>query len=248
MYIIMTIVFAITFSLYLYVKSKVKGHDFQAANSFRPILHALLFISIELFIPIISFIVIKITYAITNSESVLSGVGITGVGITIALMAMVPSYFPFLSWREKPQSSKSYALYLRSFRSDKGMLKKPMRSIMSLIRCFYPTYAIGNPNETVSLFKRAISIYKTDNDWKNAVSEYKENAKIIILKLDGTDGLLWEVKSIIGHLSKVLLLQKKKNHMNNLLLRLDKMRLLLLIVSPLYQIFHPLYGIKMAHG
>ena len=205
MYIIITIVFAITFSLYLYVKSKVKGHDFQAANTFRPILHALLFISIELFIPIISFIVIKIIYAITNSESVLSG-----VGITIALMVMVPFYFPFLSWREKPQSSSSYALYLRSFRSDKGMQKKPIRSIMSLIRCFYPTYAIGNPNETVSLFKRAISIYKTDNDWKNAVSEYKDNAKIIILNLDGTDGLLWEVKSIIGHLSKVLFIAEEK--------------------------------------
>lgn len=205
MYIIITIVFAITFSLYLYVKSKVKGHDFQAANNFRPILHALLFISIELFIPIFSFIVIKIIYAITNSESVLSG-----VGITIALMAMVPFYFPFLSWREKPQYSRSYALYLRSFRSDKGLLKKPMRSIMSLIRCFYPTYAIGNPNETVSLFKRAISIYKTDTDWKNAVSEYKENAKIIILKLDGTDGLLWEVKSIIEHLSKVLFIAEEK--------------------------------------
>lgn len=205
MYIIITIVFAITFSLYLYVKSKVKGHDFQAANTFRPILHALLFISIELFIPIISFIVIKIIYAITNSESVLSG-----VGLTIALMVMVPFYFPFLSWREKPQSSSSYALYLRSFRSDKGMQKKPIRSIMSLIRCFYPTYAIGNPNETVSLFKRAISIYKTDNDWKNAVSEYKDNAKIIILNLDGTDGLLWEVKSIIGHLSKVLFIAEEK--------------------------------------
>ena len=189
----------------MYVKSKVKGHDFQAANTFRPILHALLFISIELFIPIISFIVIKIIYAITNSESVLSG-----VGITIALMVMVPFYFPFLSWREKPQSSSSYALYLRSFRSDKGMQKKPIRSIMSLIRCFYPTYAIGNPNETVSLFKRAISIYKTDNDWKNAVSEYKDNAKIIILNLDGTDGLLWEVKSIIGHLSKVLFIAEEK--------------------------------------
>lgn len=211
---IIIILFSITVYLYLYVKRKIKGHDFHAANRFRPIFNILLFVSIELFIPILSYFILKILYVISNSESVISG-----LGITIAMMIMVPFYYPFLSWRDKPQNGISYALYLRSFRGEKGTQHSFTRSILSMTRCLYPIYSIGDPNETISLFNRTIKIYKTDNDWKNAVSEYKEKAKIIILKLDGTDGLLWEVKSIMGHLSKILFVVEDKNSYDQFILK-----------------------------
>lgn len=218
MYLLVPILFIVTISFYIYLKRKIKGHDFRLVNRIRPYVQFLLLISIELAIPCVLYIV----YCILNNfvdEASLIGI-IPSIAITFMILAFI--CIPIKVNHNTPSPNNSFAIYLRSFRSDSINTIPNVKSISSLINNLYPIYEIGNPHEVLTIFSRHITIYKTDEDWQDSVTELKNNAKIILLRLDGTEGLSWEINSIKKHLNKVLFIAYDETSYNEFMSMLHR--------------------------
>lgn len=169
----------------------------------------LLLLSIELALPCISYVLYIIINLFIDNGNVLSSIII----VTAVLMIIPLVYIPIRVNNSMPREN-AYAIYLRSFRNDSIYGNYFEHLLRSLIQCLYPIYEIGNPNETVKLFKKNVTIYRTDDDWQETVDELKSNAKIIIVKLDGTEGLGWEINSVKDDLEKVLFVANDKESYN----------------------------------
>ena len=200
MYLLVPILFIVTISLYFYLERKIKGHDFSLVNKIRPYIQFLLLVSIEIAIPCVAYIVYCILVNFID-EVTLIGL-VPSIAITLMIIALI--CIPIKVNHNTPSPNNSFAIYLRSFRSDSINTIPNVKSISSLINNLYPIYEIGNPHEVLTIFRKHITMYKTDEDWQESVTELKNNAKIIILRLDGTEGLSWEINSIKKHLNKVL--------------------------------------------
>jgi hypothetical protein len=115
-------------------------------------------------------------------------------------------------------------LFLRTFKDDRMLLKTrhatPLRWALNLFmrvttldellveECsqYGPIIAIGKPNERIQLFG-AFREFLEDSVWQDAVENYAREAKAIIVAVDETQGLSWELE-LIGrnnYLSKTLL-------------------------------------------
>jgi len=218
MYLLVPILFIVTISLYIYLKRKIKGHDFRLVNRIRPYVQFLLLMSIELAIPCVLYI----AYCILSNfvdEATLIGI-IPSIAIAFMIFAFI--CIPIKVNHNTPSSNNSFAIYLRSFRSDSINTVPNVNSISSLINNLYPIYEIGNPHEVLTIFRRHITIYKTDEDWQDSVTELKNNAKIILLRLDGTEGLSWEINSIKKHLNKVLFIAYDETSYNEFMSMLHR--------------------------
>lgn len=218
MYLLVPILFIVTISLYIYLKRKIKGHDFRLVNRIRPYVQFLLLMSIELAIPCVLYIAYCILSNFVN-EATLFGI-IPSIAIAFMILAFI--CIPIKVNHNTPSSNNSFAIYLRSFRSDSINTGPNVKSISSLINNLYPIYEIGNPHEVLTIFRKHITIYKTDEDWQESVTELKNNAKIIILRLDGTEGLSWEINSIKKHLNKVLFIAYDETSYNEFMLMLNR--------------------------
>lgn len=222
----------VTFCLYYYMKQKIEGHDFRIVNHFRPILNVLLFLLLESFV----FVLMLIWFTILGPTGE-DGFVFSGGLFFMAIMISILVFFPFVGWGRENVAKKgeNYAIYLRSFRSDKlprqyfkhffsrkAFQIEDIYSVFSGIKCIYPLYAIGNPNETISFFKRAKTVYKTDEDWQDAVNNLKRNAKIILINIDGTDGLVWEINNLDVFLYKALFIVESNDLFEQFCARLKK--------------------------
>ena len=183
MYLLVPILFIVTISLYFYLERKIKGHDFRLVNRIRPYIQFLLLVSIEIAIPCVAYIVYCILVNFID-EVTLIGL-VPSIAITLMIIALI--CIPIKVNHNTLSPNNSFAIYLRSFRSDSINTIPNVKSISSLINNLYPIYEIGNPHEVLTIFRRHITIYKTDEDWQDSVTELKNNAKIILLRLDGTE-------------------------------------------------------------
>lgn len=199
MYLLVPILFIVTISLYFYLKRKIIGHDFRLVNKIRPYIQFLLLVSIEIAIPCVSYIVYCILVNFIDEATLIGTV--PSIAITLMIIALI--CIPIKVNHNTPSPKNSFAIYLRSFRSDSINTIPNVKSISSLVNTIYPIYEIGNPHEVLTVIRK-LTIYRTDDDWQESVTELKNNAKIIILRLDGTEGLSWEINSIKKHLNKVL--------------------------------------------
>lgn len=218
MYLLVPILFIVTRSLYIYLKRKIKGHDFRLVNRIRPYVQFLLLMSIELAIPCVLYIAYCILSNFVN-EATLFGI-IPSIAIAFMILAFI--CIPIKVNHNTPSLNNSFAIYLRPFRSDSINTVPNVNSISSLINNLYPIYEIGNPHEVLTIFRRHITIYKTDEDWQDSVTELKNNAKIILLRLDGTEGLSWEINSIKKHLNKVLFIAYDETSYNEFMSMLHR--------------------------
>ena len=218
MYLLVPILFIVTISLYFWLKRKIKGHDFRLVNRIRPYIQFLLLVSIEIAIPCVSYIVYYILVNFVNEATLIGTV--PSIAITLMVIALI--CIPIKVNHNTPSPNNSFAIYLRSFRSDSINTIPNVKSISSLINNLYPIYEIGNPHEVLTIFRKHITIYKTDEDWQESVTELKNNAKIIILRLDGTEGLNWEINSIKKHLNKVLFIAYDETSYNEFMLMLNR--------------------------
>lgn len=197
---IVLIILSISASLYFFIREKIKGHDFRLVNKIRPYMQLLLLISIELVILSVAYAIGYIIGHCLGYEGPLVFV----VGIAVALMITAVVSIPLRVNHDTPEQENSFAIYLRSFRSDSIYGNKFENSLRNLIGCFYPIYEIGNPNEAVTILKKNITIFRTDTDWQETVNSLKREAKIIIIRVDGTDGLGWEIETTNNYRYKVL--------------------------------------------
>lgn len=108
-------------------------------------------------------------------------------------------------------------LYLRSFRQD----AKAQRSLsgssdheikmINLFEQFGPVIAIGHPgDELVPL--GAARLYVRGKNWQKEVARLMQESQLVVIQIDATEGLLWEIRTAIENLppEQLLLLMPAK--------------------------------------
>jgi hypothetical protein len=151
------------------------------------------------------------------------------IGVRLAIVVQSRSRkLGSLSVREALGDSKQrYILYLRSFTSDEIILPKPRLPLLSKVLSlrpfpvhleeelfdvtdgYLPLIAVGRPGGNQELIGGlAYREYLKDENWQTYVREKIVAADSIVLLINSTGGVLWELESVISHsaFSKTLFL------------------------------------------
>jgi hypothetical protein len=115
-------------------------------------------------------------------------------------------------------SKQRYILYLRSFTADEIILPKPSLPLLSKVLSprpfpvhieeelfdvtdgYLPLIAVGRPGESQKLTGGlAYREYLKDENWQTYVREKILAADSIVLLLNSTGGVLWELESVLSH-------------------------------------------------
>jgi len=120
-------------------------------------------------------------------------------------------------------------LFLRAFREDQVALRRPRYGLIGRVialrlpndsldelllnegTLYGPVVALGNPLDQAPPYGAARG-YFADKDWRQAVEDLARNALAIVICLDETDAIWWEVEHIAGadYISKTLFLVPPK--------------------------------------
>lgn len=141
----------------------------------------------------------------------------------------------------------SKILYLRPFHVDNTKIRPieydgvTYRTMESLLCAFMKKYgmpiAIGKPQERLQPLGAART-YASDDEWKDVVRGYLEEASYVILYVDFTPGVKWEIENVLnGYLDKLILVPKLFN------VRAGKFEAfftydVMIIFYPLYKLLH----------
>lgn len=88
-------------------------------------------------------------------------------------------------------------LYLRSFNIDTTSSGIQIeKSISKHFSEYAQVFSIGNPASILPSLG-TISIFSTDDKWKETVTTLMERAKMVIIRIGQTEGTLWELKQCI---------------------------------------------------
>lgn len=114
-------------------------------------------------------------------------------------------------------------LYLRSFKDDKitakqvDTLLKPgiseEETLVAALDDIAPVLCVGRPNETY-LPDGPVCIIIKDAQWHQRVADLAQNARLVVLRLGTTEGLLWELQYCLENIDPqkiVLILPKFKS-------------------------------------
>ena len=115
-------------------------------------------------------------------------------------------------------SKQRYILYLRSFTADEIILPKPRLPFLSKVLSprpfpahleeelfdvtdgYLPLIAVGRPGRSQKLTGGlAYREYLKDENWHTYVSEKILGADSIVLLINSTEGVLWEMENVINH-------------------------------------------------
>ena len=104
-------------------------------------------------------------------------------------------------------------LYLRSFRDDAkiilGVLNFGTRTeeeaLVAAFDSFGPVIAIGDPGESIPE-TGAARLYVAHDEWQRVAMELLDNARLVILYVGWTEGVLWEMQRAKAHLAPEKLL------------------------------------------
>lgn len=100
--------------------------------------------------------------------------------------------------------------------------------------------AIGDPNEAAmesGISIGAQRVYETDETWKDKVDFFLTRSKMVILYVDFTDGVMWEINQAINHYQdKAVFVPKLYNKRNKALEFFSVMDALLILFAPIHHI------------
>jgi len=115
-------------------------------------------------------------------------------------------------------SKRRYILYLRSFTADEIILPKPRLPLLSKLMSlrpfpvqieeelfdvtdgYLPLIAVGRPGGSGELIGGvAYRDYLTDENWQTYVREKMLAADSIVILLNSTGGVLWELENVLSH-------------------------------------------------
>lgn len=100
--------------------------------------------------------------------------------------------------------------------------------------------AIGDPNEAAmesGISIGAQRVYETDETWKDKVDLFLTRSKMVILYVDFTDGVMWEINQAINYYQdKVVFVPKLYNKRNKALEFFSVIDALLIFLAPIYHI------------
>src|SRR6266550_2776025 len=146
-------------------------------------------------------------------------------GITMMLNILsLPMLFvgAFLYWRSRQYADKAVAeklisdskpdvLYLRSFGTDPsissymfslitkgfaGSWATEEEQLAEVLQPFGDLVAIGKPGETLPT-PGAARLYASDFEWQKVVTSQMENARLVVIRVGTSGGLLWEFKEVL---------------------------------------------------
>lgn len=161
-------------------------------------------------------------------------------------------------WEETPENIRRSILYLRPFHTDSRYTApvnyrgKIYTSVESLLHAVLnekgKMVAIGKPGEKLQPLG-AKRVYADDNEWKQKVLMYLKEAQYVLLYIDFTPGVLWEIQqSLDGYMDKVVLIPRVYN-LKASLLRMPLLFDVLIFFYPLYKLFfETLWPRKMRRG
>jgi hypothetical protein len=103
-------------------------------------------------------------------------------------------------------SETGFVLYLRSFRDDKlgahvfiktsFAWKTEEEQVVEALAVFGRCVAVGRPGEPLPELG-ATRLYFTDTEWMSQVRSLMLKARLVVLRIGGTDGLLWELQEAV---------------------------------------------------
>lgn len=100
--------------------------------------------------------------------------------------------------------------------------------------------AVGDPNEAAmgsGISIGAQRVYETDETWKDKVDFFLTHSKMVILYVDFTDGVMWEIRRAIDHYQdKVVFVPKLYNKRDRTLEVLSVIDVLIFLLGPIYHI------------
>ena len=100
--------------------------------------------------------------------------------------------------------------------------------------------AIGDPNEAAmgsGISIGAQRVYETDETWKDKVDFFLTRSKMVILYVDFTDGVMWEIdRAINQYQDKVVFVPRLYNKRNKVLEFLSVIDVFFILLSPIYHI------------
>ena len=110
--------------------------------------------------------------------------------------------------REVVNDTRAPVVYLRSF-SDDGkvaeahvvegfiQLSTEEEQFAKVLRRIGPFIAIGDPREKLPVLG-ADRVYVGDGEWKKDVEDLLAKARLVVLRLSPSEGLLWEVQQVVS--------------------------------------------------
>jgi hypothetical protein len=175
---------------------------------------------------VIVLIVTGMMYPVLFSDVAVVVGGLFAAGVTItAMLRNIARRFARLSVEELSQVDKrAPILFLRSFHDDQVKLKRPRMGpirwllaagepmpvldhiLLEELTPIGPLVAIGLPGSPPPF--GAARTYHNDNEWQNAVVRLTKSARLIVLVVDDTPGVNWELVHIdsSGYRSKTVYL------------------------------------------
>ena len=149
-------------------------------------------------------------------------------------------------FEETPENLEQSILYLRPFHTDSRYTSpvhyraKTYTSVESLLQAVLAEkgkmIAIGKPGEKLQPLG-AKRVYASDNEWKQKVLTYLKEARYVLLYIDFTPGVLWEIEqSLDGYMDKIILIPRVYNLKASLLRNLFLYDVLTFLY-PLYKLF-----------
>ena len=113
-----------------------------------------------------------------------------------------------LASRAASLDPRAPVLYLRSFADDEKVaeahqvngfiqLSTEEEQFAKVFRRIGPFVAIGRPREKLPTLG-ATRFYAGDDEWRTKVDDLLSTARLVILRLSPTEGLLWELKEVVS--------------------------------------------------
>lgn len=119
------------------------------------------------------------------------------------------------------KDTRKPVLYLRSFLSDtdQSLLHRelftsggsPEEELVNLCQKVGPCIALGKPGEKIPSLGAA-RLYVEDEKWQETIVDYLQKSQLVVLRVGSTEGLIWEINTIIETLNpqKLLLFLAEK--------------------------------------
>lgn len=151
-----------------------------------------------------------------------------GMRLFVSLSFLMLPAGGYLFWRGRQYAAKTdteriltdtkpHVLYLRAFRTDQSTLQYLLMSLGTMfteveqltdvVRPFGELVALARPGERLPE-PGAARIYAADEDWKEVVKQQMQAARLVIIRADVGENLLWELKQAVQTLNpeRVLIL------------------------------------------
>lgn len=159
-----------------------------------------------------------------------AGIATTGIGLLGRRLAMTGrKQRAAMTAMAAASDPRPPVLYLRSFSDDEVLaeanivegfiqLTTEEEQYAKVFNRIGPFMAIGDPREDLPELG-ATRLYVGDGDWKRKVGELLASARLVVLRLSATKGLLWELQTVIAQYdpNRLLLLVPGKRELYDLI-------------------------------